>query len=271
MSTEQILEIPEDAKTPNYDKVTHDVKKLLTATAATYIPELCDALRQDWFPRATDNTFARDENKPVRDEIRERILDDWSNQRNWLDSPWGDDRIRLWFPDWLKHPNHVEANKIGSAASVAARKYSQKLLSERSDFQNLSRNLPEIPKQLSQLQEEEEEEVSYESYKPYEPPEPEMPTPQRVYEDTVTYAEKLWSTLVTTNIHKPKKLIPAQTSDPLIDFIKPSRKVWLRTLKGLSAEDSGHMQMCLVWLNKLIQDRLQQAAELNKERTEIQK
>ena len=100
-----------------------------------------------------------------------------------------------------------------------------------------------------------------------------MPEPIEVYEQTVKAAEKLWSVLVTTNIHNKKKLIPSNTSDPLLDFIKPSRKLWLRTLKGLRTEEANHMQKCLVWLDMLIQDRLKEAREINKdrERTEIHK
>lgn len=282
MTTEQILEIPENAKTPNYDKMTHDVKKLLTATAATYIPELCDALRKDLFPRATDETFARDENKGVRDDIRDRILDDWSNQRNWPDSPWGDSVIKYWFPKWLRHPNVLEANEKSVAAAqqahkdnAIARRYQKNLSVQKLEIDKLMKNLPEVPKQLEQQEEEEEpeeeESVTYEPLGIHQAPEAEMPTPIAVYEDTVTYAEKLWSALVSNNIHKPKKLIPAQTSDPLLDFIKPSRKLWLRTLKGLDQPRVNHMLMCLVWIDMLIQDRLKEAKEINKERKEIQK
>lgn len=47
--------------------------------------------------------------------------------------------------------------------------------------------------------------------------------------------------------------------------------MWLRTLKGLSQEDASHMQMCLVWLDMLVQDRLQMSREINKERKEIER
>ena len=88
--------------------------------------------------------------------------------------------------------------------------------------------------------------------------EPTIPTPTGVYEGTVSAADKLWIALTTTSTYKSKKLIPSQTSDPLLDFIKSSRKIWLRTLKGLTVEQSS--QMCLVWLDMLIQDRLQQVS-----------
>lgn len=265
MSKQEIL-VKKTEKTPNYDKISNNVKKLLTATAATYIPELCDALRKDWFPRATNSTFAREENKPVRDEIRERILDDWSNQRNWSDSPWGDDSIRQWFPDWLKNPAMIEPNKINSAKGNAAKKYKQILgsLSPKIFNEKTIDQLPEVPKQLLTEHEEEEEEggpTQWGSGTIVEPTEKYTPTPEKLYEDAIHGLAKAWSALTNAD-H-----IPGIAEDVFLDYIKPSDKHRLRILKGLDEGSATHLINVLVYTHMVIKRTVQAWNDMQKENT----
>lgn len=264
MSEQEALVIPENARTPNYDKVTHDVKKLLTATAATYIPELCNALRKDLFPRATDNTFTRAENKNVRDEIRERILDDWSNERNWSESPWGDDTIGNWWPDWLRNPIAQEGTKVSRAAALAAKKYKQdlelqssKIFSERSISQ-----LPEVPKQLN-AHEEEVEEPSSVRVTGLGTNEKYVPTPLEIYEGILHGYDRTWQE-ATGKDH----IIPAGGAQDVFNLhIKPSRKLRLRLLKGLDKQRAIYFHNMTVSMEMLIKDILDMWDELKLEDT----
>jgi len=87
------------SKTPNYDKVCHNIRKLMSATVQTFIPEACDALRRDWYPGVSDRGVK--ENYRARQMVRERIFDDWSKERNG-EGIWKESSIQVFFPDWLK-------------------------------------------------------------------------------------------------------------------------------------------------------------------------
>ena len=70
--------------TKRYDKVVKKIKKLLGATAQTFIPELCEALSQDWYPYLTKEQIQND--KKLRDSIRNKIFEDWSHESIYIRS-----------------------------------------------------------------------------------------------------------------------------------------------------------------------------------------
>lgn len=232
-------------ETMSYDEILDSWENHVKVSAKAYIHALCDALRR----RHTLYT-----NKDIQRHVMKDVLDRALCTKGTVYQSW---------PEWVRR-EYIQDGKHSKfehdSNSEAIR--SQQIIE---DYKSVDQSASEAVK--------EDEPTSYVagSSTISEPPEPQMPTPIEVYEDTVTRADQLWRALVTTNIHKPKRLIPAQTSDPLLDFIKPSRKLWLRTLKGLDQERVNHMLMCLVWISKLIQDRLQMAQEINRERKEIQK
>ncbi len=89
--------------TRRYDSVSKKVRKLLSATAQTFIPELCEALAKDWYPELELHQIKNDSN--ARNEIRNRMFMDWGDENKVLsDNLWKDSTINLYFPDWLRNP-----------------------------------------------------------------------------------------------------------------------------------------------------------------------
>ena len=96
-------------KTKKYDAVADKVRKLLTATGAGYVKELCEALAEDWYPHLTYDMIQRMEEP--RFEIRDKVLNDWTKERNPENGIWKASSIEQnYFPKWLKdqHFTHIE-------------------------------------------------------------------------------------------------------------------------------------------------------------------
>ena len=55
----------------NYDIVSKKIRKLLSATAQTFIPELAEALAKDWYPQLSLEQIKN--NKEARESIRDKI------------------------------------------------------------------------------------------------------------------------------------------------------------------------------------------------------
>lgn len=239
-------EILENTSEKSYDELLEDLKRLQRVSARLYVPALCVAYKREHLTLEND-------------EIRRHVKNDCLLIGLWK----SESTITEAMPKWIR-TERLNTRKLEEAINSPEEQTRQQ------ETSLLTRTTEQIETELS-TEQEPESETTYSEGTVYEAPHAEMPHPMDVYTDTVKSAEKLWSALTTTNIHKPTKLIPAETSDPLIDFIKPSRKIWLRTLKGLEQPDVNHMLKCLIWLDKLIQDRLKDAQEIIKEKTEIQK
>lgn len=229
-----------------YDEILDSWENHVKVSAKAYIYALCDALRR----KHTLYTHKDIQRHVMRDVLDRQLCTKGTVYQSW--------------PEWVRR----EYIQDGQHSKFEHDSNSETIKNQQiiEDYEAVDEGI-----KVKTEPEEGDEPATYEPLGIHQAPAAEMPTPIALYEDVVTYADKLWSSLISTNIHKPKKLIPAQTSDPLLDFIKPSRKLWLRTLKGLDQPRVSHMLMCLVWINMLIQDRLKEAKEINKERAEIQK
>ena len=63
------------------------------------VPELCNALREDWYPSLTDEQIL--DNKQALEEIKAKILKEQSEELRYLiASP--EEVIQSCWPDWLK-------------------------------------------------------------------------------------------------------------------------------------------------------------------------
>src|SRR4249920_1947572 len=98
--------------TKRYDAVAKKIRKLLSATGQTFIPQLCEALRLDWYPELSEEQIQND--KEARDSIRQKIFKDWSYEaggRYSEDNIWNDASIDNWLPSWLRNPIQQNASK----------------------------------------------------------------------------------------------------------------------------------------------------------------
>lgn len=208
-----------DKPTPRYDAKGSELKKLTTAIGAKYIPELAEALKQDWFYNVDISYFRKETSKASRDIIRDRILEDWSKD-NGNPTPWNDNTIIMYFPEWLKNPNvkigAVVAN-LQKANEANAKRYQKKVQEQSRQIERLAVQLPEPPK-------EPEPELIY----PHEGMETWPSKYQKLGESTKSPLTKMGDIrdgcreLFTALTEK--KYMPGDTEDLENDYIKPTRE-----------------------------------------------
>ena len=242
-------------KTRRYDAVSKKIYKLLTATAANYIPELAEALKDDWYPHLSVDIIKV--HKGVQDEIRDKILDDYSHDRK-SGAPWASETIMNFFPDWLRNPNTQVASVESIKLANAAKRYKANFEHQRGKFEEVVEHLPQPPREIRpviQEDEEDETETTYRHVSEDELPKKHEPEPFELYEDGLDGISKAWKAL--TGIDH----LPGQNEDVLLDYIKPTRKHRLRVFKGLDERTSNWYQWALVYMDKLIQDTLRMCKE----------
>ena len=99
------LETPQKrSSTKNYDEVADKIRKLLTATGASFIPELCEALAKDWYPGLPKEQLQ--DSDEVRRGMISKILDDWCKDYNPV-GIWKEHSIEGWLPEWLRDPQYL--------------------------------------------------------------------------------------------------------------------------------------------------------------------
>jgi hypothetical protein len=100
-------------KTPHYDQAATEVRNLLKATGATFIPKLCYALKEDWYPDRTEIEIQN--NEEAREEIRDKILRDWSIEEAGHEmGVWKRSSIETWMKlgtPWLMDPGLQQQRK----------------------------------------------------------------------------------------------------------------------------------------------------------------
>jgi hypothetical protein len=247
--------------TKNYDEIGKQVRKLIAATAATYIKKLCEALRKDWYPGITDEGFRGD--KDIQDDIRDKVLNDYARERNedTNDYGWAESTILRYFPTWLKNPKAQEGTEIGRAA-IALKRYEQKIDQSFRNFDRLEKTLPDAPRLTQEV--EEDPLVSYSGTGTiYEPPEKYVPTPEDLYEDIIHGYANAWYALTNKN-H-----IPGINEDVLLDYIKPSEKHRLRILKGIDEAKVTHLINMMTWSHMLIKRTIEMWNEIQKEKRTV--
>ena len=157
--------------TKKYDVVAKKIRKLLSASAQTFIPELCEALKEDWFPEYTEEQIKQV--KEARDNIRDKVMEDWSYEhggRYSEDNIWSDMTIQFWFPDWLRDPvKQTQSAQEILCKAREARIKKRTVISDREKqkLEEVATKLPDsviIPEQkheekLTPLQEEDQQEL----------------------------------------------------------------------------------------------------------------
>jgi hypothetical protein len=209
----------ENKPTPKYDAKGAELKKFVSAAGAKYIPELAEALRQDLFYNVDISYFRKDTSKASRDIIRDRIVSDWSKENGNL-TPWTEETIKDYFPDWLKNPQYfkdVALEKLAKMRAAKAKKYQQRVQEQSRQMERLAVQLPEPPKEL-------EPELIY----PHEGMETWPSKYQKLGESTKSPLTKMGDIrdgcreLFTALTEK--KYMPGDTEDLENDYIKPTRE-----------------------------------------------
>ncbi len=259
----QDFEIDTRKPTPRLDAIKNGVNKLLSATAATYIPESCDALRQDWFPSMTDEIMKK--NPAVQEAIREKILDTYATERVY-DGVWKESSIKVFLSPWLRYVEVQESHKSNqqkateAAQQKAWNKFSKQVTEQKNRLNHIVEQLPEAPKEEAEEQSEESETTGKATV--YEPKPKELPTPLESYELGVRAIEKLWESL--TNVDHT----PGAKEDVFNEYIKPSDKFRLRLWKGLDEGRAIHYHDLLVWTETVVKRTLDLWDEIQGEKAD---
>ena len=133
------------------------------ATAQTFIPELCDALREDWYPFLTETAIQS--NKTLRDNIRDKIFNDWSNERGNIDSPWGDSRIKLFLRYWLKNPSEeLKSSSRDNIKKATEEKIRRKNAISEREKKKIEQVAEELPDNVIVSEEEEKNQNTMKSF-----------------------------------------------------------------------------------------------------------
>src|SRR4030095_14782986 len=131
--------------TPKLDKITEDFYKILSATAAKFIPDACRALMDDW--KVSEAALKNPVNKALRDQMRDEILDRFSKDRE-PRAIWNDETVKNFFIDEFRNPTAAEGTKksIEAAHAAQAKRYQEKIKMKNAIFDKLAKELPEPPK-----------------------------------------------------------------------------------------------------------------------------
>jgi hypothetical protein len=256
--TKQDFDIDTTKPTPKLDAVKNRVNKLLSATAATYIPESSEALRQDWFPTMSGEVMKK--NPAVQEAIKEKILDTYAVERT-QDGVWKESYIGLYWTDWLKNPTIVETgsrNLEKAREAKSLRKFLTIAEEQKKTFDKVANSLPEAPKPTVEEPEEETQAIGEGTI--YVPEKERLPTPIESYELGVRAIEKLWESL--TNVDHT----PGAKEDVFNEYIKPSDKFRLRLWKGLDEARAIHYHDLLVWTETVVKRALDTWDEIQREK-----
>jgi len=242
-------------KTKKYDAVGDKVRKLLGATGATYIPDLCDALAEDWYPHLRHDMINRFE-EPVN-EIRNKVLNDWSKERN-ENGEWKTRSIEDWFPKWLKNQEYIERFKDRKSPSKDSEKFRNEAQGQKNTLDNVANALPPVPEEEQDIGQQKK--TSYSGTgRSWEPTQKEKATPEELYTEVVKGLERAWIAMTD------KDHLPGVKEDVLLDYIKPSDKHRLRMLKGLGYGEAVNCINILTWTDMCIQRTLRMWKDISKD------
>jgi len=257
---EKLLKIAKDIfkkkteYTRKYDQVASEVRNLLKATGATFIPKLCYALKEDWYPDRTEKEIQ--DNEEAREEIRSKILNEWSTENAGENGIWMTSSIeQKWFPNWLRDPVDLQRGK-NAAETRHEKKYSREL-----QVQNIPKKLENLAKIVPQAPKEEPEETprGIEIDEPYlRPIGEEGRIPLLSMGEINSGQYKLWTALTG-------KEDWAHTSDDLQrDIIKPTREYRKALFSELQDHELNGIARRSSYLIVLLQDTIETIELLQK-------
>jgi|SRR5215831_8645353 len=250
-----------DKPTPRYDKVCENIRKLLSATCQTFIPDACRELRHDWCPNFTDAEFK--EYKGAQDKIRERLLDDWSKERNSEDGIWKEDTIGRFLPDWMKSPYRQAATNLQKAREA---KLLKKISITEAEKQALHRYATKLPESV--IAPEPESEVNTPGYSVERQPllrglgESPKKNIMTIYGEINRTAKDLYMAITQEDD------VPHVDEDLLVDHIRPARQQMKSFALEIKNADPGPMFEGLItqlqYTHKAIEELLRIMSELDK-------
>lgn len=253
-------EIPlEDRPTKNYDEVANKVRKLLSATAQTFIPELCNALKNDWFPTMPEKDLQQ--NKGIRDAMRDKIVNEWSNESVFShsqDNIWKESTIKLYFPKWLRNPSE----KLTMEAARNAKIKETSLISEREKkkIEQIAQDLPEevIPEEEERKPNFLTDETMHElGVAPYAET---GKSRNELTRDIVGPAYKLFAAL--TNNNSP----PNEDDDLLVDYIRPSREFRRGLMLEVGSRERINIHNILHYVTVVAEDMIEIIDEIERKK-----
>lgn len=237
--------------TKKYDIVGMDIRKLMTASLAKFIPDLADALKEDWYPHLTKDMIQA--NPKVREEIAHKIVGDWSKEEN-DQGVWSSKGIGNYIPSWLKNPANIEAGKMGREVQLAQR-YQKKVESQKEVF-DLIKQLPKPPEELK---EDLDEVIGGWSTGPskYHRLGDDKKSPLTKMGDIRDGCRELFFALTDRNY------MPNEGEDLLLDHIKPTRE-YRKFIHELDEREQVGMYNWLVYTEAAIKDMLNMLDEVRK-------
>jgi hypothetical protein len=241
--------------TKNYDAVSKKVRKILSATAQTFIPELCDGLKKDWYPELTQEQIKND--KEARDSIRDKIQLDWSDTGQVLsENPWSEVTITNNFPDWLRNPTQQDSNSEALELAREARqaKINQKRLISEREKQKLVDFATVLPDSVIPPQPKEEEEdfdIDIRAGKPMSLEQGGKPITISQAKGNIDYhAGRLFQALTDID-HLP------HNNEDVVDYIRDSREHRRKFILELDPQIRKRMYNDLGAVDAAVQDMLE--------------
>src|SRR6185503_97856 len=251
-------EINTDKPTRHYDAIATNVRKLLSASCQTFIPQLCDALRQDWAPELSDEQIRRQ--LKFQKLIRSKIVSEWSKEGGHSeDNIWSDKTIPIWFPNWLRNPlqEEVGAKNLVRANEALAKKIAISKM-QKTALVKFATSLPKtvIIPEPKQPQEKytplDDEELDKELHSMQMGKFGETGQSLReLYGDITHHSDGLFKVLTQ------KDMPYADNVDLIVDFIKPTREYWKSLMLEFDETKRTRLHNELSFLTELIEDRLE--------------
>jgi len=247
-------EINTNKPTKHYDEVATNVRKLLAASGQTFVPQLCDALRQDWAPELSDEKiklFPKFQNI-----IREKIYDEWSKERGYSeDNVWKQSSINVWFPPWLRNTNRQE----GSMDVLKEARNRKKILLDEREKQRLTQMATNLPKTViipqtkpEPISDEKLHDLGLGSYGDSHK------TVNRIRNEIHEGIRLLFKALCDD------KDLPNDGEDLLVDYIKPTREYRLGLAMEFDEAQRTNMHNKLHQVSEAIEDMIEQLDKADK-------
>lgn len=196
-------------KTPNYDLVATNTRKYIIGGAALFIPDLCKALKEDWYPRLSTDEIKKIDY--IRNELKHKILSEWCSERSEDGIGWSYSTIEYFWPVFLESEGQTRTR-----AYRQYRSFMESMGLERRKVYGIVEGYADVP--IDREEEDAPEGTPHKERKR---------TPERIYKDFMNSIKVAWTSLYDYND------MPGPDLDMETKILQPSEKYRLRLLKGL--------------------------------------
>lgn len=246
--------------TKKYDKIVKKIRKLVGASAQTFIPQLCKALRQDWYPYLSEEDIKQ--NKELRDSIRNKIFNDWSYESLYHSgyNIWSDRTVLNYLTDWLRNPIQQETTKgaLEKAYEVNQQKIAQKCAISEQEKEQIDKVATELPDTV--IPEEDpktgfSDELMHDlGVAPY------GETGKSIRQLTGGMCGGLLKSIAYLTNNDTR---PTTRSDILVDYIKPSREFFRGLMLEIDSKKRAEISNYLYFIIKTAEDRFEIIREID--------